>query len=156
MDPSSSLVFAVIGLIVGFIAGMGCYRLFSKSQRQAAAMRQTLLEREHQIAEIKNSVGDHLTGIYQRLNNIRNEADQLELQLREDAAAWNIRDVSAQSNLDLSGIQAKKDQPSSANSIAPPFTPTIPRDYADGEGGTLSEDFGLKDNEATTPQPPRY
>jgi hypothetical protein len=33
----------------------------------------------------------------------------------------------------------------------------MPRDYADGTGGTLSEDFGLKDDEdAKAPQPPRY
>jgi uncharacterized protein len=156
VDPSSSFMFAVAGLVVGFIAGMGCYRLLSKSQRQAAAMRQTLLEREHQIAEIKSSVGEHLTGIYQRLSNIRDEADQLELQLREDAAEWNIRDTSFQSSLDLDGSHTKKDQPAAVNTIAPTFTPTMPRDYADGKGGTLSEDFGLKGNEATTPQPPRY
>lgn len=152
MDPSSSLTFAVIGLIVGFIAGMGCYRLFSKSQRQAAALRQTLLEREHQIAEMKTSVGSHLNGIYQRLGNIRDEADQLEQQLREDAAEWNIRDATIQPSLDLSGVDTDKTStgPESAS------TPAMPRDYADGKGGTLSEDFGLKDKQTDAPQPPRY
>lgn len=152
MDPSSSLTFAVIGLIVGFIAGMVCYRLFSKSQRQAASMRQKLLEREHQIAEMKSSVGSHLSGIYQRLGNIRDEADQLELQLKEDAAEWNIRDATLQPSLDFSGIDAAN-EPSTAGDTSPPSTP---RDYADGKSGTLSEDFGLKGNQAAAPQPPRY
>ncbi|MGP9685261.1 YhcB family protein [Halomonas sp. AOP25-F1-15] len=150
MDASSPLIFAVIGLIVGFIIGMGCYRLFSKSQRETASMRQQLLEREHQIAEMKTSVGSHLTGIYERLSNIRDEANQLELQLKEDAEEWNIRDATIQHSLDLSGINSKQ-QPSADNT-----TPAMPRDYADGKGGTLSENFGLKSHEVATPQPPRY
>ncbi|MCH4810212.1 YhcB family protein [Vreelandella neptunia] len=151
MDASSPLTIAIIGFIVGLIVGLGCYRLFSKSQREAASMRQKLLEREHQIAEMKSSVGSHLTGIYQRLGNIRDEANQLELQLKEDAAEWNIRDAAIQPSLDLSGINETTQQAQDD-----PAAPATPRDYADGKGGTLSEDFGLKSNEAATPQPPRY
>ncbi|MBF57396.1 MAG: DUF1043 domain-containing protein [Halomonas sp.] len=152
VDASSPLTFAVIGFIVGLIIGAVVYRLFSKSQREAASMRQKLLEREHQIAEMKSSVGSHLTGIYQRLSNIRDEANQLELQLKEDAAEWDIRDAAIQPSLDLSGIDPAREQ-QTATDVPPPATP---RDYADGKGGTLSEDFGLKGNEAATPQPPRY
>ncbi|MDQ7727457.1 ZapG family protein [Halomonas sp. SpR8] len=152
MDASSPLTFAIISLIVGFIAGMGCYRLFSKSQREAASMRQKLLEKEHQIAEMKNSVGSHLTGIYERLSNIRDEANQLELQLKEDAAEWDIRDTAIQPSLDFSSLKSPQEQQTKEGNS----TPTTPRDYADGKGGTLSEDFGLKGNEAATPQPPRY
>ena len=152
MDASSPLTFAIIGFIVGVIVGLGCYRLFSKSQREAASMRQKLLEREHQIAEMKSSVGSHLTGIYQRLSNIRDEANQLELQLKEDAAEWDIRDAAIQPSLDLSDISSEPDLKSQNDTTAP----TTPRDYADGKGGTLSEDFGLRGNEAATPQPPRY
>ena len=54
VDASSPLTFAVIGFIVGLIIGAVVYRLFSKSQREAASMRQKLLEREHQIAEMKS------------------------------------------------------------------------------------------------------
>ncbi|GEN27560.1 hypothetical protein HVA01_12060 [Halovibrio variabilis] len=150
MDASSPLTFAVIGLIVGFIAGMGCYRLFSKSQRERAALRQQLLEHEHQIAELKSSVGSHLTGIYTRLSNIRDEANQLERQLKADAEEWNIRDAAIQPGLDLTDIDAGEE--STEESAAP----ATPRDYADGKNGTLSEDFGLKGKEAATPQPPRY
>lgn len=152
MDASSPLTFAVIGFIVGLIIGMGAYRLFSKSQRDAASMRQKLLEREHQIAEMKSSVGSHLTGIYQRLSNIRDEADQLELQLKEDATEWDIHDAAIQPSLDLSNIDATQEQQTNASTAAP----AMPRDYADGKNGTLSEDFGLKDSQAATPQPPRY
>lgn len=151
MDASSPLTFAVIGLIVGFIAGMGCYRLFSKSQRERAALRQQLLEHEHQIAELKSSVGSHLTGIYTRLSNIRDEANQLERQLKADAEEWNIRDAAIQPGLDLTDIAAGEE------STGDSTVPVTPRDYADGKNGTLSEDFGLKgNNETATPQPPRY
>lgn len=152
MDASSPLTFAIIGFIVGLIVGAAAYRLFSKSQREATSMRQKLLEREHQIAEMKSSVGSHLTGIYQRLSNIRDEANQLELQLKEDAAEWNIRDAAIQPSLDLSGIDSAQEQQTTADAD----TPAMPRDYADGKSGTLSEDFGLKSNETATPQPPRY
>ncbi len=101
---------------------------------------------------MKSSVGSHLTGIYQRLSNIRDEANQLELQLKEDAAEWDIRDAAIQPSLDLSGIDPAREQQTRADAS----TPSTPRDYADGKGGTLSEDFGLKGNEAATPQPPRY
>lgn len=152
MDASSPLTFAIIGFIVGLIVGLGAYRLFSKSQRDAASMRQKLLEREHQIAEMKSSIGSHLTGIYQRLSSIRDEANQLELQLKEDAAEWDIRDAAIQPSLDLSDIAPRSEQQVQADTAAP----ATPRDYADGKGGTLSEDFGLKSNKAATPQPPRY
>nr|WP_285222431.1 DUF1043 family protein [Halomonas sp. ISL-56] len=152
VDASSTLTFAIIGFIVGLIVGAVAYRLLSKSQREASSMRQKLLEREHQIAEMKSSVGSHLTGIYQRLSNIRDEANQLELQLKEDAAEWNIRDAAIQPSLDLSNIDSAQEQPTTVDT--PP--PATPRDYADGKSGTLSEDFGLKGNEAATPQPPRY
>ncbi|EHJ91331.1 ZapG family protein [Vreelandella boliviensis] len=152
MDASSPLTYAVIGFIVGLIVGVVAFRLFSKSQREAASMHQKLLEREHQIAEMKSSVGSHLTAIYRRLSNIRDEANQLELQLKEDAEEWNIRDAAIQTSLDLSGIDSTQEQQITADAT-PPATP---RDYADGKGGTLSEDFGLKGNEAATPQPPRY
>ncbi|WGI26848.1 DUF1043 family protein [Halomonas alkaliantarctica] len=152
MDASSPLTFAIIGFIVGLIVGAIAYRLFSKSQREAASMRQKLLEREHQIAEMKSSVGSHLTGIYQRLSNIRDEANQLELQLKEDAEEWNIRDAAIQPSLDLSGIDSMQEPQAALDAT----TPATPRDYADGKGGTLSEDFGLRGNEVATPQPPRY
>lgn len=152
VDASSPLTFAIIGFIVGLIVGAVAYRLLSKSQREAASMRQKLLEREHQIAEMKSSVGSHLTGIYQRLSNIRDEANQLELQLKEDAEEWNIRDAAIQPSLDLSGVDSTQGQPTKADAT----TPATPRDYADGQGGTLSEDFGLRSNEVATPQPPRY
>tara|TARA_R100000963_G_C4613541_1_gene83178 strand:+ start:396 stop:653 length:258 start_codon:yes stop_codon:yes gene_type:complete len=63
VEASSPFTFAIIGLIVGFIIGLVCYRLFSKGARDAASLKQTLLEREHQIAELKKGMSSHLTSI---------------------------------------------------------------------------------------------
>ena len=64
VEASSPITFAVVGLIVGFLIGLACYRLFSKSERDTAALKQTLLEREHKIAELKKAMGSSLTGIH--------------------------------------------------------------------------------------------
>ncbi|RUR42562.1 ZapG family protein [Vreelandella populi] len=153
MEASSPYTFAIIGIIIGFIIGLGCYRLFSKGERHNASLRQTLLEREHQIAELKKSMGSHLTGVFEHVNSIRAQADQLEQKIVEDAQQWHLgsntpaalkeRQPPAQPETTKTTVL------DSENSLA------TPRDYADGKNGTLSENFGLKESDAT-PQPPRY
>lgn len=151
MEANSPFIFAIVGIIIGFILGMVCYRLFSKGERKSTALRQTLLEREHHIAELKKAMGSHVTDVRQRLDNIRAEADQLEQRLEEDAVQWRLGKIAPKAAV--------------TGSITPDITDsdntlTTPRDYADGKGGTLSEDFGLKESakekDALTPQPPRY
>ena len=66
MEASSPFTFALIGLAVGFVIGLVCYRLFSKGARDVASLKQTMLEREHQIADLKKGMSHHLTGIQQR------------------------------------------------------------------------------------------
>ena len=85
MEASSPFTFALIGLAVGFVIGLVCYRLFSKGARDVASLKQTLLKREHQIADLKKNMSSHLTGIQQRLENIRHEADHLEQHIEDEA-----------------------------------------------------------------------
>ncbi|MBE0462693.1 MAG: ZapG family protein [Halomonadaceae bacterium] len=152
MEASSPYTFAIVGIIIGFIIGLGCYRLFSKGERNNASLRQTLLEREHQIAELKKGMGGHLTGVFQRLDSIRSEADQLEHQIREDAEEWHLGSSTPPELKERQPIH----QPTASQASDSPLT--TPRDYADGKNGTLSENFGLKDSATNTnaPQPPRY
>lgn len=152
MEASSPYTFAIVGIIIGFIIGLGCYRLFSKGERNNASLRQTLLEREHQIAELKKGMGGHLTGVFQRLDSIRSEADQLEHQIREDAEEWHLGSSTPPELKERQPIH----QPAASQTPDSPIT--TPRDYADGKNGTLSENFGLKDSATNTnaPQPPRY
>ncbi|AQU82039.1 MAG: DUF1043 family protein [Halomonas sp.] len=147
MEASSPFTFAIIGIIIGFIVGLASYRLLSKGQRESAALRQALLEREHYIAELKKAMGSISSDVRQRLENIRIEADLLEQQLDDGAAQWKLS------------------KPAATGAPSTSFTDTdealdTPRDYADGKSGTLSEDFGLKEStkeqETVTSQPPRY
>ncbi len=148
VEASSPFTFAIIGLVIGFVIGLACYRLFSKSQRDHATLKQALLEREHQIVELKKGMGSHLTGIQQHIINIRQEADRLEQQIDSEAAEWRLETAITPST----------------NKLAPNTEDegdvNTPRDYADGKSGTLSEDFGLKsslnEHDTATPQPPRY
>ena len=145
VEASSPFTFAIIGLIVGFIIGLVCYRLFSKGERNVASLKQTLLEREHQIADLKKGMSSHLISIQERLDNIRHEADQLEQQVESEAAQWKLS-------------SAKPSSPSTLNADNDQHV-AMPRDYAAGKNGTLSEDFGLKENksqDSTPAQPPRY
>ncbi|HCR97669.1 MULTISPECIES: ZapG family protein [Halomonas] len=154
MEASSPYTFAIVGIIIGFILGLGCYRLFSKGERHNASLRQTVLEREHQIAELKKGMGGHLEGVFEHLKCIRAEADQLEQKIIEDAQQWHLG-----SNTPAA---IKERQQPAQHQAATPTGPdsegslATPRDYADGKNGTLAENFGLKGDNADTPQPPRY
>lgn len=151
MEASSPFTFAIIGIIVGFLIGMVGYRLFSKGERQRAELRQTLLEREHHIAELKKAMGGLSLDVRQRLANIRAETDLLEQQLEEDATRWKLDKASN----DVLATGAPTPSTADVDETLP-----MPRDYADGKSGTLSEDFGLKESaseqETLAPQPPRY
>ncbi|MDR5873925.1 YhcB family protein [Vreelandella gomseomensis] len=149
---SESLTYAAIGLVIGLIIGAGCYRLLSKSQRQLASLRQSLLEREHQVASLKNGVSNQLSSVHESLATIRQEADELEKKLQEDAGQWQL-DRLTHHPAALSDLRPTTSAPTDTAS-----EPAMPRDYADGKNGTLSEDFGLKDKTASdeTATAPRY
>nr|WP_194249252.1 DUF1043 family protein [Halomonas salicampi] len=150
-------MFAFIGAVLGIVVGAVGYRFASKSQHNVVAMQQKFLESERQVAELKSRMGSHLLDFQQRLDTIRDEASELEKQLNQEAQHWNLGNDTLP-HLDLSGLsttQASEESataPSTTNSSA---ATGAPRDYADGQSGTLSEDFGLKETD-TPPQPPRY
>lgn len=137
---SEPLTYAAIGLVIGLIIGAGCYRLLSKSQRELASLRQTLLEREHQVASLKNGVSNQLSSVHESLATIRQETDELEKKLQEDAGQWQL-DRLTHHPAELSDLR-----PTTADTAD---EPAMPRDYADGKNGTLSEDFGLKDKDSS-------
>ncbi|MCP1313319.1 MULTISPECIES: DUF1043 family protein [unclassified Halomonas] len=153
MEANSPFIYALVGLVVGFLIGLACYRLMSRGERHRASLKQTLLEREHQIAELKKAMGGHFGNVRDCLNGIRRQADELERQMQKDAGQWQLahRPTPAQDDAPKAGTPHAT--PGASDS------PAMPRDYADGKGGTLSEDFGLKNNAANksdVAQPPRY
>ncbi|WP_447955722.1 YhcB family protein [Vreelandella sp. EE7] len=157
MEANSPIIYALIGLAVGFLIGLLCYRLASKGERHRASLKQTLLEREHQIAELKKAMGSHVSDVRQCLEAIRSQADDIEDKLDAGAEQWELA-----TSPDTAFTQPRK-APATGSSATPAApeaeTPATPRDYADGKGGTLSEEYGLKDTKAKEPavdQPPRY
>ncbi|RAH39032.1 DUF1043 family protein [Halomonas sp. SL1] len=127
-------------LLAGIGLGVMGYHLMNAGARNVQMLRQRLAERDRQLAELRDGVGDHV----ERLGSL--------------AAALNKEVSEASSRL---GAEAPQRADLAA---ATPTTPEVesdddvaaPRDYADGNRGTLSEDFGLKQNDADAPQPPRY
>ncbi|WP_447529033.1 YhcB family protein [Vreelandella sp. TE19] len=157
MEANSPIIYALIGLAVGFLIGLLCYRLANKGERHRASLKQTLLEREHQIAELKKAMGSHVSDVRQCLEAIRSQADDIEDKLDAGAEQWELS-----KNPDTAFTQPRK-TPALGTSTTPKApeaeSPATPRDYADGKGGTLSEEYGLKDTkakEAAVDQPPRY
>ncbi|UYF98542.1 MULTISPECIES: YhcB family protein [unclassified Halomonas] len=171
MEANSPLLFVLIGLVIGFLIGLLCYRLMSKGERHRASLKQTLLEREHQIAELKKAQGRHVGEVRQCLEAIRHQADELEDKLDTNTEQWELAhtpaapfDETVQASKTTAPAKPAKPAapaPAEATSKTPQTseTPPTPRDYADGKGGTLSEEYGLKDSRAKEPavdQPPRY
>ncbi|MFI0471501.1 ZapG family protein [Halomonas sp. HMF6819] len=171
MEATSPLLFVLIGLVIGFLIGLLCYRLMSKGERHRASLKQTLLEREHQIAELKKAQGRHVSEVRQCLDAIRSQTEELEDKLDAGTEQWELAHTTA-APFDETTQVTKPAAPAKPLKPAAPTpadatpknpqaseTPTTPRDYADGKGGTLSEEYGLKDAKPKEPavdQPPRY
>lgn len=138
--------------IVGLLAGMGLgglgYHLFGASASRLQLQRQKLAERERELSELKEGLGEHFTQVGMMVANIQREIRTLEHRVTEDASTLHCETPTTRR---LDAAKQKRLAPQDEE------IPT-PRDYADGTGGTLSEDFGLKsDTEAgDAPQPPRY
>ncbi|MFG6666746.1 ZapG family protein [Halomonas sp. HNIBRBA4712] len=152
MEANSPFIFALIGAVVGFLIGLLCYRLASKGERQRATLKQALLEREHQIAELKKAQGRHVGDVRQCLEAIRSQADDLEDKLDAASEQWELARHTATP-------EAPKTKATGTPTPPNADAPVTPRDYADGKNGTLSEEYGLKESkakESAVTQPPRY
>ncbi|EWG99560.1 ZapG family protein [Halomonas sp. BC04] len=139
---------AIVSLLAGLgLGGLG-YHLFGASASRLQQQRQQLAERERELSELKEGLGEHFSQVGMMVANIQREIRTLEHRVTEDASTLNCESPVTR-RLDLAEQKTLAPQ---ADEI-----PT-PRDYADGTGGTLSEDFGLKSDKETrdAPQPPRY
>lgn len=157
MEASHELIFALSGVIVGIVIGIVGYRFISKSHRDGVLMQQKLLESERQVAELTARMGAHLIDTHQHITAMRHTTAKLEEQLTQEATHWQLDDKTLQ-HLDFSGINAPNAQTDATSGSKETPAAGVPRDYADGKSGTLSEDFGLKGQTPppSPPQPPRY
>ncbi|WP_346798872.1 DUF1043 family protein [Halomonas sp. Bachu 37] len=154
MEANTQLMFVILGMVIGIIIGLAGYRLFSRSHRELQATRQKLIERDRQVAELRGDVGEHMVRIQHRLATIRHEAEQLEAQLSDDSFRWQI-ESSTPIYLDMPGVNDSPERQESNASQEEQDAFKAPRDYAVGKNGTLSEDFGLKED-SDSPQPARH
>lgn len=143
MDETNiSWVLAAACLFAGIgIGGLG-YHLLRTGTGEAQQLRRRLAERDKALSDLKDGLGDSLERIGQLAETLRQESQSL---ADETETAGT-----------LLGAPSLRRQAMDAATPAD-AEPPAPRDYADGNRGTLSEDFGLKpSDEDAAPQPPRY
>ncbi|GAA3897529.1 hypothetical protein GCM10022228_05220 [Halomonas cibimaris] len=161
-EASLQLTFAFIGLFIGVIIGAFGYRLLSRSQRQLSSIKLDLLEKERQIAERKADMQSHLGSTHRQVKEARRLLTQLEQRLGHQAVEWGLDDAPRTPyDADLLHVASHEpladDTAYAATPAGPAGAGEPPRDYAaDGQGGTLSEGFGLKDNAAAERDPQHF
>ncbi len=149
MDETNiNWVLAIACLLAGIGIGALGYHLLNASAGNTQRLRQRLAERERELAEFKDGMGDSLERIARLAESLQRESQGLEQEAEE------ARDRLGAPSLRRQAMEAVSPTP---NPAATGAEPAVPRDYAAGNRGTLSEDFGLKNGEeAATPQPPRH
>jgi uncharacterized membrane-anchored protein YhcB (DUF1043 family) len=126
--------------IASFLAGVGLgilgYHLLSSSVTRNQKMRQHVAETELELSQIRDSLDEHFTTTTELVKNIRHQSHELEQRL-----LLGIERLTTDPEIKRRLIDGDD---ASATDEA---TPSIPRDYADGNHGTLAEDFGLRQSE---------
>ncbi|WP_299313202.1 DUF1043 family protein [uncultured Halomonas sp.] len=149
MDASKiNWILAIACLLAGIGLGALGYHLLNASAENLQKLRQRLAERDRELEALRSGVNDHLGEVSRLVAALQRDGEALASRLEQDARRLGGKGAP------LAGLEAT---PASAPAVEGGEEPATPRDYADGTGGTLSEDFGLKDDEdAKAPQPPRY
>lgn len=150
MDASKiNWILALAALLAGIGLGALGYHLLNASAEHLQKLRQRLAERDRELDALRSSVDDHLVATARLVAALQRDGEALASRLEQDA-----RHLGGRTHLSQDLEAAERPQSAADGEID---TPATPRDYADGTGGTLSEDFGLKsDEDAKAPQPPRY
>ncbi|MDR5891603.1 MULTISPECIES: YhcB family protein [Halomonas] len=150
MDASKiNWILAIACLLAGIGLGALGYHLLNASAASLQKLRQRLAERDRELEALRSGVNDHLGEVSRLVAALQRDGEALASRLEQDARRLGGKGAPR------AGLEAAAAPETLAD--ADPDAPAMPRDYADGTGGTLSEDFGLKDDEdAKAPQPPRY
>ena len=147
VEPSNfNMILAAACLVAGIGLGALGYHLLNGGARSAQRLRLKLTERERQLTEWKDGVDDHLQQMDDLARQVCDDALTLQRQLHESARQLGSKAIGGE-------VTPPSEPGETSDDIA------IPRDYADGNRGTLSEDFGLRqadDDQNAEPRPPRY
>ncbi len=142
--------------IACFLAGIGIgalgYHLLNANVARNQKVRQRLAEAELELSQVKDALNDHFAKATDLVNNIQRQSHELEQQLSQGADRL-VDDLQLKRRL-----HPRQEGETPEEEDATP--PQMPRDYAEGTKGTLSEDYGLEPRrqratEEETP-PPRY
>ncbi|MEQ5801729.1 DUF1043 family protein [Halomonas sp. H10-9-1] len=148
MDESNiNWILAIACLLAGIGLGALGYHLLNAGAHGIQRLRQRLAERDRELAALRDGLDVHFDEVGRLVDALRRDGEALATRLAEDADSLGGH-TRSRPGLAVEAPAA----PADATSNAPVSTP---RDYADGSGGTLSEDFGLKDDASRKPEP-RY
>lgn len=140
-------ILAIVSGLAGIGIGAIGYHLLNANVARNQKVRQRLAETELELSQVKGALNDHFAKAADLVSSIQRQSQELEQQLAQGADQL------------CDDLQIKRRFMPSAESETElsPETPSMPRDYADGDRGTLAEDFGLRRREEEpATQPPRY
>ncbi|WP_176817212.1 YhcB family protein [Franzmannia pantelleriensis] len=148
-DSNIDWILAIVSALAGIGIGALGYHLLNANVARNQKVRQRLAEAELELSQVKDALNDHFARAADLVASIQRQSQELEQQLSLGADRL-CDDLQIKRRL-TPGEDLSSDDDTS---------PAVPRDYADGDHGTLAEDFGLRrDDEAAgaaQPQPPRY
>ncbi|MGC3872052.1 YhcB family protein [Halomonas sp. GXIMD04776] len=147
-------ILAIASLLAGIGIGAIGYHLLNANVARNQKVRQRLAETELELSQVRDTLNDHFISVTQLVKGIQRQSQELEQQVVQGAERLSD-DPRLKRQLTDQG-DAASDESAQEDTAE---TLETPRDYADGNRGTLSEDFGLhQSNEAEQqPAPPaRY
>lgn len=135
-------VLAIACLLAGVGIGALGYHLLNGGARTAQKLRQRLAERDRELSELRTGLGEHFERAEGLLDALLANGQSLQQEMHDSAVRFG---------------SSKPRKPDFQQADETSDDVNAPRDYADGNRGTLSEDFGLKAKGDEAPaQPPRY
>lgn len=140
-ESNISVVLIIASLLAGTGIGALGYHLLGSGARQVQQLRQRLAEKERQLSEMRIGLGDHIERLAAKAQALSRDSEAL---LRDVNQAGTSLGVKSRPGLDVSAAVPISDDTGLAT----------PRDYAAGNSGTLSEDFGLKGDAKKAAAPP--
>lgn len=147
MDESNiNWIMTIAVLLAGIGIGAMSYHFLNARAGQVRTLRRKVAERDRELSVLKSGVDEHFTELTGLAESLRRDSDTLMQRLEKGAETLNS--LPHRTNT-LNVPPAEVERDTTNERLA------TPRDYADGSGGTLSEDFGLKSQDVAL-QPPRY
>lgn len=140
-ESNINLVLIIACLVAGSGIGALGYHLLGSSARQSQLLRQRLAEKERQLSEVRSGLGEHVERLTHMVQTLNRDSRALLQEVNQAGTSLGIK----QQPVDLATAPEVNGGKAELNT---------PRDYADGNRGTLSEDFGLRQSANDSVEPP--